>query len=187
MFRRTLLAGILALASASATAATFSYNFAEAGIGEVDEGDAIFLKGSMSLNSNLFALGSLYGVDAGVDIPGYDAEGFYAEAGLGYAMPIAPELDVFGTAQVLYADIDVPGEDTDVGYITHLGVRYMPMSQIELEGALAYSANDLLLDDGMGYIADARYHISPAFSAAIGFSQDTELDGAFLNVRYNFQ
>ena len=37
------------------------------------------------------------------------------------------------------------------------------------------------------FSADARYHVNPALSAAIGYAQDTELDGAFLNVRYNFR
>ncbi|MES2917880.1 MAG: hypothetical protein V4729_04600 [Pseudomonadota bacterium] len=186
MFRRIVLAGALALA-ASTSHAAFSYDFVEAGAGEVDEGDALFVNASKSINPNLFVLGSAYMVDSGVAIPGYDGEGFYLEGGLGYAMPMAPEVDVFASAQVLYGNVDVPGDDDDLGYMTRLGLRYTPVSRMELEASAAYSANDLLIEDGVGITGAARYQVTPAFSAAIGYTQDTELDGAFFNVRYNFQ
>lgn len=186
MIRRILLASALALAAGTSHAA-FSYDFVEGGAGEVDEGDALFLNASKSISPNLFVLGSAYMVDSGVSIPGYDGEGFYLEGGLGYVMPMAPQADVFATAQVLYGNVDVPGDDDDLGYITRLGVRYEPMNRIELEGSVAYSNNDLLIDDGIGYSAAARYQVTPMLSAGIGFSQDTELDGAFFNVRYQFQ
>lgn len=205
MYRRILLAGLLG-ASASAFAQSsgpyagdsntmsfyggsggpFSYDFVEGGAGEVDEGDALFVNASKSLNRNVFVLGSAYMVDPDINAPGYDGEGFYLEGGLGYAMPMAAELDVFATAQVLYADLDVPGEDNDIGYITRLGLRYLPMRQIELEASAAYSGNDLLIDDGFGASGSARYHMNRQWSAALGYSTDTELDGAFLNVRYEF-
>lgn len=208
MYRRYVLAGLLAMStgalaqtntyntgsgygsgsgSQGRSGSPFSYDFAEAGFGEVDEGDAVFIGGHKSVNRNVFVLGSAYMVDSGIDIPGYDGKGFYLEAGLGYAMPVAPQADVFANAQLLYANFDFPGDDDDIGYITRLGIRYMPVNQIELEGVAAYSSNDFLVDDGLGFSADARYHVNPALSAAIGYAQDTELDGAFLNVRYNFR
>lgn len=186
MFRRYLLAGILGL-SASVSHAAFSYSFVEGGVGEVDEGDALFLKGSMSVNPNVFVLGAVHMVDPDISIPGYDGEGFYVQGGLGYAMPMAPEVDVFATAELLYANFDVPGEDDDVGHIARLGIRYTPVDRIELEGSVAHSSNDFLVDDGIGMTGAARYYMSQEFSAAIGYSQDTELDGAFLNVRYDFR
>lgn len=186
MIRRILMAGALALAAGTSHAA-FSYDFVEGGAGEVDEGDALFLNASKRINPNLFVLGSAYMVDSGLSSPRYDGEGFYLEGGLGYVMPMAPQADVFATAQVLYGNLDVPGDDDDLGYITRLGIRYMPMDRVELEGSAAYSSNDLLIDDGIGFTGTARYRITPMFSAGIGYSQDTELDGAFFNVRYQFQ
>lgn len=186
MIRRTLLAGALALAAGTSHAA-FSYDFVEAGAGEVDEGDALFVNASKSINQNLFVLGGAYVVDSGVNVPGYDGEGFYLEGGLGYVMPMSSQADVFASAQVLYGNVDVPGDDDDIGYIARLGVRYQPMYRIEVEGSAAYSDNDLLIDDGIGFTAAARYEVTPQFSAGIGYSQDTELDGAFFNVRYQLR
>lgn len=186
MFRRIVLAGALALA-ASASHAAFSYDYVEVGAGEVDEGDALFVNASKRINPNLFVLGGAYMVDSGTTFGSYDGEGFYLEGGLGYYLPMAPEVDVYGTAQVLYGNVDVPGDDDDLGYMTRLGIRYTPVARMELEGSAAFSGNDLLIDDGIGFSGSARYQLTPTFSAAIGYSQDTELDGAFFNVRYNFQ
>lgn len=187
MIQRYLLAGFLGLCATGASAASSPNHFLEAGVGEVDEGNALFIGGSMGVSPNVFVLGRAYAVDSGIDIPGYDGKGFYLEGGLGYVLPVAPKLDAFANAQILYANLDVPGDDNDVGYITRVGARYEAMSNIDLEGAVAYSSNDLLLDDGVGFSADARYRFTPALSAGIGWAQDTELDGAFLNVRYRFQ
>lgn len=186
MFRPCLLAVALGL-GASAAHAAFSYDYVEGGFGEIDEGDGLFLNLSKSLNKNLFVLGGVTFVDSGVDIPGYDGEGFYLEGGLGYALPLAPQADFFANAQVLYASFDVPGEDDDIGGIARAGLRYIPVDKVELQAAAAFSSNDFLPDDGMGVEGTARYYFDPRFSAAIGYSVNTELDGAFLNVRYNFQ
>lgn len=186
MFRRYLLAGILGL-SASVSHAAFSYTFVEGGIGEVDEGDALFLKGSQSVNQNIFVLGAVHMVDPDIAIAGYDGEGFYVQGGLGYAMPMAPEVDVFATAELLYANFDLPGEDDDIGHIARVGIRYMAVDRIELEGSATHSSNDFLVDDGLGVTGAARYYMTREFSAAIGYSQDTELDGAFFSVRYDLR
>lgn len=186
MLRPFLLATVLGVAAGSAQAA-FSYNYVEGGFGEVDEGDAVFLNASKNVAENLFVLGGAYMVDSGIDIPGYDGEGFYLEGGLGYAMPLAPQADVFVNAQVLYANFDFPGDDDDIGGIARAGLRYVPIDKVELQTAVAMSSNDLLIDDGVGFEGSARYYIDPRFSVGVGYSKDTELDGAFLNVRYTYQ
>jgi hypothetical protein len=186
MFRPYLLAAVLSFGASTAHAA-FSYDFVEGGFGEVDEGDAIFLNASKSIDNNLFVLGSAYMIDSGIDIPGYDGEGFYLEGGLGYAMPLAPNADFFANAQVLYASFDFPGEDDDIGGIARAGLRYVPVDKVELQGSVAMSSNDFLIDDGFGLDASARYHFDPRLSVAVGYSRDTELDGAFLNLRYTYQ
>ncbi|MFZ5561593.1 MAG: hypothetical protein ACOY41_08750 [Pseudomonadota bacterium] len=182
MFRQLTLIALLALFVGVARA-EFSYDYIQAGFGEVDDdAEALFAGGSKSIDRNLFILGSLFGVDSD-----YGVEGMYLEAGLGYAMPLTPEADLFVNGQVLYANFDVSGDDDDIGGIARAGVRFMPMSKVELEGAAAMSSNDLLIDDGFGLDASARYYFDQRFSAALGFSKDTELDGMFVNVRYHFQ
>lgn len=183
MFRRYVLAGAIALTAGAAQAAPFSYDYVEGGFGEVDSGESIFLGASKSLDQNLFVLGNIYAVDfdRGVD-------GVYVEGGLGYHVPLSPQADFFTTAQLLYANFDVPrGNDDDLGGIARAGLRFAPVEKVELEGSVALSSNDFLIDDGLGFSASARYHFDPRLSAALGFSSETELDGAFVNVRYAFR
>jgi hypothetical protein len=182
MLRLTIFLALIGLGSGIAHA-EFTYSHLQAGFGEVDDdAEALFVGGSHSISRNLFVLGNIYGVDSDIGI-----EGMYLEGGLGYAVPITPEADFFVNGQVLYANFDVPGDDDDIGAIARAGARFTPMTNVELEGAAAMSSNDLLIDDGVGLEASARYYFDPRFSAALGFSKDTELDGMFVNVRYHLQ
>lgn len=79
--RKTLLAAALALTASAAHAAPFSYDYVEGGFGEIDEADALFLKGSKALDKNLYMLGGAYVIDEN------EADGFYLEGGVGYHMP----------------------------------------------------------------------------------------------------
>lgn len=183
MISRYVLAGALALSAGIASAETFSYDYLEGGYGEVDEGDSLFIGGSKSLDKNLYVLGSAYALDFDGDV-----NGMYVEGGLGYHVPMTPQADFFVTGQLLYANLNhVRGDDDDLGGIARAGLRFMPVDKLELEGSLALSSNDFLVDDGFGVSASARYYIDPRFSAAIGYSADTELDGFFLNARYSFK
>lgn len=176
----TLLAAAFALLAGSAHAQSFSYNHIEGGYGEVDDGDALFVGASAALDKNLYVLGSLYGVD----MP-HDVDGVYLEGGLGYHLPMTAQADFFVNGQLLYATLDQHhGDDDDLGAIVRAGLRYMPVQKLELEGALALSSNDLLVDDGIGLNLSARYYIQPRLSAALGVNMDTELDGLSLSLRY---
>lgn len=183
LLRRYVLASALALSAGVASAAPFSYDYVEGGYGEVDRGDSLFLGGSAALDKNLYVLGSVYALD----FPG-DANGMYVEGGLGYHVPLAAKADLFVNGQLLYANLNhVGNDDDDLGGIARVGVRVMPVDKLELEGSVALSSNDFLVDDGIGVSASARYYIDPRISAAIGYSADTELDGFFLNARYDFK
>lgn len=183
MFSRYVFAGALALGAGIASADTFSYNYLEGGYGEVDRGDSLFVGGSKALDKNLYVLGNVYALD----FPG-DVNGAYLEGGLGYHVPLSAQADLFVNGQLLYANLNhVPGDDDDLGAIARAGVRFMPVNKVELEGSLALSTNDFLVDDGIGASVSARYHIDPRVSAAVGYSSHTELDGFFLNARYDFK
>ncbi len=183
VLRPYVLASALALTAGVANAAPFSYDYVEGGYGEVDRGDSLFIGGSSSLDKHLYVLGSAYALD----FPG-DVNGMYVEGGLGYHVPLAPKADLFATGQLLYANLNhVGNDDDDLGAIARVGVRVMPVDKLELEGSLALSSNDFLVDDGIGISASARYYFQPQLSGAIGVSSDTELDGVFLSARYNFK
>jgi len=180
MFHRYVLAGAIALVAGAASAAPFSYDYVEGGFGEVDSGDSIFVGASKSLDKNLYVLGNVYAVDFD-----HGVNGAYLEGGLGYHVPLSAQADFFANAQLLYSRFDMPhGKDDDFGGIARAGVRLAPVAKLELEGSVALSSNKFLVNDGLGFSASARYHIDPRLSAAIGYSSNTELDGAFINVRY---
>jgi len=184
--RKTILAAVLALTASAVQAATISYDYVEGGFGEIDEADALFLGGSTSLDKNLYLLGSAYVIDEN------NLDGFYLEGGLGYHLPLNKQTDLFMNAQLLYADIDVDtpfgsASEDDLGAILRAGVRFRPVEQFELEGSLAASSNDLLIDDGLGINVSGRYFFTPQFSGALGLHSDTELDGVSLSVRYAFR
>lgn len=183
---KTLLASALALAAASTQAFAFSYDNVEGGFGEVDEVDALFLKGSKSLDKNLFLLGGAYVLDE------KNLDGFYLEGGLGYHLPLSKQADLVLSAQLLYGDIEVDTpvgdfSEDDLGAILRAGVRFTPVDKVELEGSLAVSSNDTLIDDGVGLDAYGRFYFTNEFSGALGLHSDTELDGVSLSVRYNFR
>lgn len=183
LLRRYVLASVLALSAGVASAASFSYDYVEGGYGEVDEGDSLFVGGSKALDKNLYVLGSVYALDFDGDV-----NGMYLEGGLGYHVPLSAQADFFVNGQLLYANFNHVGhDDDDLGGIARAGLRFMPVDKLELEGSVALSSNDFLVDDGIGVSASARYYIDPRFSAALGYSADTELDGFFLNARYDFK
>lgn len=185
--RKTLLVAALALMASAAQAAPISYDYVQGGFGEIDEADALFLGGSKSLDKNLFMLGSAYVVDEN------NFDGFYVEGGLGYHLPLNKQTDLTLSAQLLYGDFDYshpvfgPASNDDLGAIVRAGVRFMPVEKFELEGDLAFSSNDTLIDDGIGLDVSGRYHFTPQFSGAVGLHSDTELDGVSLSVRYAFR
>jgi hypothetical protein len=178
--KQLILAGLVAGWAALAQAAPFSYDYVEGGFGETDSNDTVFAGISKSLDKNIYVLGNFYNVD--LDRGHVN----YLEGGVGYRQPIDNRTSFFVNGQLLYANASRrAGDSDDFGAIARAGVRFMAAPQLELEGSLALSSNDLLVDDGLGLSASARYLFTPRFSAAIGYSADTELDGAFVSARYN--
>lgn len=181
MLRQSILGGVLVLSAGLALADPFSYDYVEAGVGEVDEGEAVFAGFSRSLGSGVYGLGSIYNVDFG------PVDGMYLEGGLGYHAPVSGNVNAFVNGQLLYANVDTRrGDDDDLGAIARAGLKFKPSDKVELEGALAMSSNDFLIDDGLGLEIAGHYYFDPRFSLGLGVASDTELDGVFLKARYHF-
>ncbi len=179
---KTLLASALLLSTAIAHAAPFSYDLVEGGYGEIDSADALFVKGSKALDKKLYVLGGLYAIDD------RNVDGLYLEGGLGYHLPLSKQADLVMSGQLLYGDIDTPGGGVDdLGAILRAGVRFTPADQVELEGNVAFSSNDTLIDDGIGLDVYGRYFFNKQLSGALGLHSDTELDGVSLSMRYTFR
>lgn len=181
MLRRAICGGLLLMAASIVAADPFSYDYVEAGVGEVDEGESVFAGFSRSLGSGVYGLGSIYSVDFG------PVDGMYVEGGLGYKAPVNGNVSAFVNGQLLYANVDTRrGDDDDLGAIARAGLKFKPSDKVELEGALALSSNDFLIDDGLGLEVAGHYYFDPRFSLGLGVASDTELDGVFLKARYHF-
>lgn len=185
---RIALASLL-LSAGAANAGDFSYDYVEAGFGEIDrDADVIYLGGAMSLDQQFGLIGSLGLVD-------FDqGDGTVLRAGGLFHTELQPKLDLVATLELAWSDYEVnprgfPGgtvSDDDLGFIASGGVRFELTEEVELEGKLTLTEVDPF-DDGLGMQAAARYYMTPEFSAAVGLANDADFDGLFINARYNLK
>lgn len=174
----------LALATGTAQAATFSYDYIEGGFGEVsDAGDAdgIYLGGAKSIDSQFGLLGSL-GI---IDYSGGD--GLVLRGGGLFHKELQSNLDLVGTLELVYSDYEFgPFSDSDIGLAASAGLRFELQDNFQLEGKLTLTEVDPF-DDGLGLQAGARYFLDKQLSAAAGIASDTEYDGIWINIRYQLK
>ncbi len=194
-------AGLLALAmgvSAGASAQSFNYNYVEGGFGELDDGDAVFVNGAMDINKNWGIVG---GLEVGsLDIPYGDADVTLLEIGAQYHDQVKSNFSVQAGLKLLYADVEFDfdpcpgmgfpsckssGSDDEIGLVGNVGGRLQVQPRLQLEGDIKLIANDALEDDGLGLQGAVRYYFDPKLSVAGGLAIDTELDGLYINLRYD--
>lgn len=196
-------AGLLALAmgvSAGASAQSFNYNYVEGGFGQLDDGDAVFVNGAMDINKNWGIVG---GLEVGsLDIPYGDADVTLLEIGAQYHDQVKSNFSVQAGLKLLYADVEfeadicagsgfpgytckASGSDDEIGLVGNVGGRLQVQPQLQLEGDIKLIANDALEDDGLGLQGAVRYYFDPKLSVAGGLAIDTELDGLYINLRYD--
>ena len=183
IYKKLLAVSVLCACSGLALAAPFSYDYVQGGLGETDSNDTLFAGVSKSIDPNVYVLGNLYSVDLD------HGSLTYLEGGVGFHKPLDNRTSLFANGQLLYASAShrYHGDDNDLGAIARVGLRMIAAPQVELEGALALSSNNLLVNDGLGLDLSGRYHFTPELSAAVGYSSNTELDGVFASVRYNLR
>lgn len=185
-FLRILPVATLLAASASVQAGDFSYDYLEGSFGELDSADAIYLGGAMSLDGQFGLLGSL-GI---IDYKGGD--GMVLRGGGLFHKSLQPNLDLFGTLELVYSDFEYGGpfgtkvSDDDLGFAAAAGLRFALQDNFHIEGKLTATEVDPF-DDGLGLSVNARYFMNKQLSAAIGVASDTEFDGLFLNLRYDLK
>ncbi|HEX4869541.1 MAG TPA: hypothetical protein VFV15_02295 [Moraxellaceae bacterium] len=186
LFKTAALALALGM-SGAASAADFSYNYVEAGFGELDnDGEALFVNGAFDVAKNIGLVGGLYigDVDPNVDVTGL-------EFGAQFHQTLKSNLSFNAGLKLLHieAEFDHPvfgSQDLDdTGFIANAGLRFQVQPKIQLEGDLKYSSNDLLDDDGFGAQVAGRFYLDNRFSIAPGLAMDTEFDGLFVGLRYD--
>lgn len=185
MFRRTLLALPLALASSGALAATFSYDYLELGFGEVHpDGDAVYAGGALSLDKRFGAMGSVGLLDYN------GGDGNVIRVGGFFHKPQHRSLDIFATGELVATDFEFVRKsgarvsDTDWGLALSGGIRYVLLDNVQFEGKVLVTDVEPY-DDGIGLSVGGRLLLDRTFSVAAGIASDTEYDGLWLNLRMN--
>jgi len=152
-------------------------------LGDTDGNNTVFAGISKTIALNVYALGNFYSTD--LDHGNVN----YLEGGLGFNKPLDNRTSLFINGQLLYAEASdhYHGDSNDLGAIGRVGLRLIPAPRFELEGAVALSSNNLLVNDGLGLDVSGRYFFTPELSGALGYSSNTELDGVFASVRYTLR
>lgn len=169
---RTALTTVLLAMSVTATAEDFSYTWLQLGYSVIDfdsaDGDGFNLGGAFEISDEFFLFGgySQADLDFGIDTQAWNA-------GFGYRNPIAASTDLFATVSYEYVEVDVPlfGRSDDSGFGLGVGMRFMPVPAIELNGSINYV--DVGDDDTVLELA-GLYNFDPNFSIGLGsaFSDD---------------
>lgn len=185
LIKSSLLALALG-ASATASAADFSYNYIEGGYAEVDNGDGLFVDGSHDIAPHIALAGGVFlgSVDPSVDVT-------ELEFGAVYHQPLKSNLGFNAGLKLLRVSVDLPSwakgwgaKDSDTGLVANAGLRFRVQPKIDLEGNLKLVSNDMI-DDGLGADLGARFYVDPRLSLSAGLAVDTEFDGIVLGARYD--
>jgi hypothetical protein len=171
--------------SGSGSWSRFSYTYAELRYvvqdpdGPSDDFDGLRLGGSLLLQPQLFAVGSIGSVSNGpVDIDTIDL-------GVGYRTALQNNVDFVAIGGLIFADVNTPGGgDDDSGISLTGGVRAMLAPQFEVGGYISYV--DLYGDGDIGLTGEALFHVNPNVTllASLGFSDDANT--ITLGGRWNF-
>jgi len=190
---RNLVWAVVALAGiASAQADDLSYTYVEGGfaridIEDVDEGDGLFIGGSMGFGTNWLAFVE-YGT-ADFDVAGVDATIDELQVGFGHHYPIAKGVDFVG--RIAYVDqsvdVDTPFGSVsadDSGYMLSAGVRGRALERLDLMGEIEYV--DVGDGDDTGIMLRGLYDFTDMFSlgARLGYSDDATEYGLFARLTF---
>lgn len=169
---------------ASATAADFSYNYAEFGYvlkADLDgfDGDGFRLRGSLEVAPNIIVLGDLnaLGLDGSVDVT-------QMFVGAGYVMRQDERFDLIGSFELGRVKLKGPGGSvSETGFRLSGGVRAIVVPKVEGFAKLVYvnaSGSDLYVEGG------AMYQISSQLSVGGSIELGGDLDQFTAFARFTF-
>jgi hypothetical protein len=148
--------------------------------GARDDVDGLALRGSLEITEQVFLFAGYADQSGdGVDFETYNL-------GIGYAWPIASNMDLYGKLGYVEAEADYRGfGGDDSGYLLGFGLRSRLTEQVELEGSINYvDLSDSGDDTSLGLAA--RWYIAEQVALGLegAFSDDATTLG--LGVRWNF-
>ena len=184
----------LALLPFASQAEEISYSFVQAAyvstdIDEFDEtADGFVLGGSLEIAENFFIYADY--ADQSADVAGVDIDVSGFSIGGGYAYPLSDSMDLVGSIGYVSTETDVSfegesGSGDDDGYELAIGLRAMPMEQLELHGSVSYvDLSDAGDDTGFGI--GALWYFLPQFAVGVdaGFTDDANSYG--IGARWDF-
>jgi hypothetical protein len=187
MFRSTT-AALLLVASASAGAAGFDYNYLQLDYTNIEfdnssvDGDGFGLSGSYAINPDwhVFAGYQSAGLDFGVDATRIDA-------GIGYNTELTPVVDAYARLSYEYLELDAPGaggyDDSGLGF--DIGLRFAASNDLELNAGIKHVDFGDNNDD-TSLTAAALYKFTDAFSLGLGGSWGDDVTEYNLMGRFYF-
>ena len=191
----SVLAASAALAPFMAQAEGLSYTYVEVGyantdIDEVNETVGGWgLKGSVEITENIFVQGRY--ADQKTDVrDGGEVTLQPWDFSIGYAWPIADQVDIYGTVGYLNFDLDVPNSfelrnTSDDGYTLGLGIRSRFAEKFEVEGTAKY-ANVSDYGDEFDFGVFGRWYVTDMFALTAGYNIGDETSTFWGGVRMEF-
>jgi hypothetical protein len=180
----------------------FSYNYAQLGYVMQDwdgafDVDAIDAQLSMAIDEHLFLRGQFQVFDGDFDVGFVDADtdGWLLGAGVGFNTPLADDLDLVVTGDLVHIKYENDGyrvfgvrvanvDDDDTGIRLTGGVRMRATQELELAGGLYL--NDVGPQDDIGLFGDALLHLNDQFDVGAGVKLGGDLTEFGVFGRYNF-
>lgn len=171
-----------------------SYDYVQGDLGTGDLFDEDFsyygVGASVSINENLFAVGSYYDGATDDDIQ-FDPrssgklELSSYEVGLGYHMPLNPNLDFAASASYVNSELELFGfSEHGDGYSIDAGLRFKATDKMELNVFADYTDGEG--EGETGYIASAYYFLLPTFSLGVLFEGADDIDTVAASFRLHF-
>ena len=159
-----------------------SYSFAELRFVDVDTsgGDGFRLAGSYELDGPWILVGALTLLDFNNNV-----DSTLLEIGGGYVWNYSDDFDLFGTVQLVRAEVDTPGGDADdSGFAFSAGARGFLAPQFEIRG----SVNHINLDNSDTYLQLAGdYYFTDQVSAGVSLDFAGDVDTFSLGARWYFR
>lgn len=158
-----------------------SYNYVGAQFIDQDIDDAdcdvdgLGIHGSMELNSEFFAVGSLS------DLSGGYCDYTNLSAGLGYRSLFGADSSIYGALSFERSDVD--NGDDDSGMVIAVGIRGFVTPEVEGKIELAHHT---VYDGDTQLNAGAYYWFNPKIAATGDISLGSEASSIAVGVRFNF-
>jgi hypothetical protein len=160
----------------------FSYNYIEGGV-SVGDATGFELGASFDLEGPWIGVGRfLYLED---DESGVDVDFIGLSAGVGYVHPLQEGVDLVGTAELEYGDVDAGsfGDDDDFGVRLLGGARFAATEQLEIFGNIGYRS---IFDGEFGFQLGGRYQVNERWSALARLDVEDDYNQVLLGARYGF-